>query len=75
MNEGILEIMHQMASDEKFRQQLMINPREALAERGLSPDLYDALAKLAPVLVGVAVAGVTLGAEPPSTQPVVGWAH
>lgn len=58
MPEGILEVMHQLATDEDFRQQLMINPKETLAQRGLSPDVYDTLVRLVPVLISVAGAGI-----------------
>ena len=58
MPEGILEVMHQLATDEDFRQQLMINPKDTLAQRGLSPDVYDTLVRLVPVLISVAGAGI-----------------
>lgn len=58
MPEGVLEVVHQLATDEDFRQQLMINPKETLAQRGLSPDVYDTLVRLVPVLISVAGAGI-----------------
>jgi hypothetical protein len=73
MQEGILEVMHQLATDEDFRQQLMVNPRETLAERGLSPEVYDTLVRLVPVLVSVAAAGIVLDGEPLRSGPLVGW--
>jgi hypothetical protein len=73
MPEGILEVMHQLATDEDFRQQLMINPKETLAQRGLSPDVYDTLVRLVPVLVSVAAAGIVLDSEPLRSGPMVGW--
>ena len=74
MTEGILEIVHQIATDEEFRQQLMTSPREALAQRGLSPDVYDTLVRLAPVLLSVAGAGILLEGGPIGTESTpVGW--
>jgi len=73
MTEGVLEVVHQIATDESFRQQLMTSPREALAQRGLSPDVYDTLVRLAPILISAAGAGIILDGGPIPTSPDVGW--
>ena len=73
MTEGVLEVVHQIATDESFRQQLMISPREALAQRGLSPDVYDTLIRLVSILMSVAGAGIILDRGPVPNSPDVGW--
>ncbi len=74
MPEGILEVMHQLATDEDFRQQLMINPKETLAQHGLSPDVYDTLVRLVPVLISVAGAGIIFDGGPIGLDRAdVGW--
>lgn len=73
MKDGVLEVVHQIATDESFRQQLMISPREALAQRGLSPDVYDTLVRLVPILVTAAGAGIILEGGPIPNSPNVGW--
>ena len=73
MTDGVLEVVHQIATDESFRQQLMISPREALAQRGLSPDVYDTLVRLVPTLMSVAGAGIILDVGVILDGPSVGW--
>jgi hypothetical protein len=74
MEEGILDVVHQLATDDAFRQELMANPRETLAQRGLSPEVYDTLVRLVPVLVSIAAAGIALKPGPSVHGPGgVGW--
>ena len=48
----LVKAIHRIATDEEFRRQLMVTPREVLmAELGISREAYDALIGLAPVLL------------------------
>ena len=48
----LVRVIQRLATDEEFRQRLMVTPREVLmAELGISREAYDALIGLAPVLL------------------------
>lgn len=50
--ETLVRVIQRLATDEEFRQRLMVTPREVLmAELGISREAYDALIGLAPVLL------------------------
>jgi len=50
--EGLITVIHRLATDEGFRRQLLVAPREVLmAELGISEEAYDALLAVAPVIL------------------------
>ena len=52
--EGLVNVVHRLATDEEFRRRLMVTPREVMmAELGISGEAYDALIGLVPVLLAV----------------------
>lgn len=50
-NDTLLAVARRLVTDSEFRSRVMINPRETLADLGLSAQAYDALVALVPVLL------------------------
>jgi hypothetical protein len=66
--EGLVRVIHRLATDEEFRQRLLITPREVLMEElGISRETYEALLALVPVLLAgglfVLGGGISPGAD------------
>lgn len=70
---GLPELMRRFATDEEFRNRVLLAPKETLmAELGISRETYEALVAVIPVLVagGLLVAG---GKDPSVTSSWGNW--
>jgi Flp pilus assembly pilin Flp len=70
---GLRELMRRFATDEAFRSQVLLTPRETLAtELGISRETYGALIAVIPVLLVGGLAAVS-GEVPIDTDTWGGW--
>jgi len=69
--EGLIRVIHRLATDEGFRHQLLITPREVLmAELGISGEVYDALLAVAPVILAGGLFMLRGGGAPDSDPSI-----
>jgi hypothetical protein len=75
--ERLVRAIHRLATEQEFRQRLLIAPREVLLdELGVSGEVYQALVSLVPVLLAGGLFVLT-GGQPPGGNDVESavWGH
>ena len=69
---GLLNLAQRLVSEESFRNQMMMAPKETLiTELGISRENYEALMTIIPVIVAGGI--IVVGAVSPTGSSLGGW--